>query len=102
MALQPHVAKVFEDLSRRYRHAVPSQYRTITFSELIGCSTDQLCQYIERKFSNEDINWDNYGEYWTIIHVTPISAFDVADIGQRKACFHHTNLCIYIKDLPDI
>ena len=40
--------------------------------EILGCSFEEFKLYIESKF-DENMNWDNYGSYWHIDHIKPIS-----------------------------
>ena len=42
--------------------------------ELLGYSSIQLKEYIERLFT-EGMSWENYGE-WHIDHIKPVSKFD--------------------------
>ena len=59
---------------------------------LIGCSFDELKNYLESKFQSGMI-WDNYGYYgWHVDHKKPCSSFDLSKSEQQKECFHYTNL----------
>lgn len=40
--------------------------------EILGCSFDEFKIFIENKF-DEKMNWENYGEYWQLDHIKPIS-----------------------------
>lgn len=40
--------------------------------EILGCSYEEFKIYIENKF-DENMNWDNHGEYWEMDHITPLS-----------------------------
>lgn len=57
--------------------------------ELLGCSFEQLAQWLESKFQ-PGMSWENYGD-WEIDHVIPCAAFDLTDRQQRLKCFHYTN-----------
>ena len=62
------------------------------FKELIGCSSNQLKNYIESLFL-EGMDWDNHGRFgWHIDHIKPCILFDLTDPVQQKECFHYTNL----------
>lgn len=63
----------------------------IKFSDLVGCTKEHLISHIESKFTPK-MSWDNYGTYWHIDHIIPISSFDLSDQDQRKAANHWTNL----------
>lgn len=42
--------------------------------ESLGYSSLQLRNHLESKF-DENMNWDNYGTYWHVDHIIPISIF---------------------------
>lgn len=49
--------------------------------EYLGCTIQEYKQYLESKFTSE-MNWDNYGSYWEIDHIYPLS---------KGGSFHYTN-----------
>jgi hypothetical protein len=56
--------------------------------DIVGCSPEELRNYIELKFVNE-MSWENYGD-WHIDHITPISfANNEGDVYKLS---HYTNL----------
>lgn len=63
----------------------------------IGCTRDELRQYIEMQFK-PGMNWDNYGRQrgrrraWHIDHIIPIASFDLSQEEERHKAFHYTNL----------
>jgi hypothetical protein len=58
--------------------------------EYVGCSKEQLINYLELKFT-DGMSWDNYGK-WHIDHIRPCASFDLTDPGRQRECFHYTNL----------
>lgn len=62
-----------------------------TTSAYVGCTTDFLILWLEWQF-NEYMSWDNYGTYWNIDHVIPISAFDLSNPKEYEICLHWRNL----------
>lgn len=59
---------------------------------LIGCSIDDLRDYLESKFS-EGMSWDNYGFYgWHVDHIKPCALFDLTQPQEQRQCFHYSNL----------
>ena len=56
---------------------------------MLGCSPEQFKQYIENQFDDK-MFWDNYGSYWVIDHIIPVSsAINEATLIQLN---HYTNL----------
>jgi 5-methylcytosine-specific restriction endonuclease McrA len=49
--------------------------------EELGCSIQDYFVYLESMF-DENMNWDNYGTYWEIDHIYPLS---------KGGSFHYTN-----------
>jgi len=59
---------------------------------LIGCSIEELRQYLESLFQ-PGMSWENYGFYgWHIDHIIPCAAFDLRCPLQQKICFWYKNL----------
>lgn len=57
--------------------------------EIIGINFNEFKKYIENQFTSE-MNWGNYGAYWEIDHIYPISlAKNEEDIIRLN---HYTNL----------
>lgn len=51
------------------------------FIEHLGCSWEEFFLYLEKQFT-ETMNWDNYGTYWEIDHIFPLS---------KGGSFHYSN-----------
>lgn len=63
-----------------------------SFNVLLGCSSQQLREHLERQFL-PGMTWDNYGKHgWHVDHVRPCASFDLTDPEQQHQCFHYTNL----------
>lgn len=58
--------------------------------EYVGCSIEELRQYIERQFV-KGMSWDNYGE-WEIDHIYPISRFDFTIEENIYKAMNYKNL----------
>jgi len=52
-----------------------------TSIEELGCSIQEYILYLERQF-DENMTWENYGTYWEIDHIHPLS---------KGGSFHYTN-----------
>jgi hypothetical protein len=57
----------------------------------VGCSREFFLNYISSKFT-EGMTWDNYGVYWQIDHIHPLSRFDLTDITQLSTVCHYSNI----------
>lgn len=64
---------------------------SMSFSRTIGCTTKQLASYLEAQFTKR-MTWDNYGTYWHVDHILPVSSFNHLDPNQVRLCWHWTNL----------
>tara|TARA_B110000046_G_C12965468_1_gene386479 strand:+ start:695 stop:1264 length:570 start_codon:yes stop_codon:yes gene_type:complete len=49
--------------------------------DMLGCSIKEYLIYLEERF-DLNMNWDNYGTYWEIDHIYPLS---------KGGSFHFTN-----------
>ena len=59
---------------------------------LLGCTMAEFVQHIESLWS-DGMTWANWTrDGWHIDHITPLSAFDLADADQIRAACHYTNL----------
>lgn len=60
--------------------------------DLIGCTIEELKQYIAKQFT-QGMDWSNWSyRGWHIDHIKPLSAFDLDDPKEIKKAFHYTNL----------
>jgi hypothetical protein len=66
--------------------------KTVSASELVGCTVEQLRSHIEHQFI-DGMSWLNHGiDGWHVDHIKPCASFDLSDINQQRECFHYTNL----------
>lgn len=65
-------------------------YKTKSASSVLGCSVDELKQYLESKFIS-GMSWNNHGK-WHIDHIIPLSKFDLSKDGDFSKACHYTNL----------
>lgn len=63
------------------------------WESLVGFNVDQLKSHIENLFKPE-MTWENYGSYWHIDHIIPVSffKFDTPDDIEFKLCWALENL----------
>jgi hypothetical protein len=54
------------------RRCLKGQKTSRRWEALVGFTLDELRQHLESKFT-EGMSWDNYGPFWAIDHIKPIS-----------------------------
>lgn len=78
---------VESNMRSRLWHALHGRAKPASTMELVGCSAEKLCAWLEMHFA-EGMTWENRSE-WHIDHIRPIASFeDPAD----PACWHWSNL----------
>ena len=61
-----------------------------TTLNLVGCTVEFCKGYLEAKF-DENMTWDNYGE-WHIDHIVPCNYFELSHPVNQLRCFNYRNL----------
>lgn len=72
-------------------HDVLQRYKSTSFSSLLGCTHNHLKIWLQSQFVN-GMDFENYGSYWHIDHIIPVSVFDINDKIQQLLCFNWSNL----------
>lgn len=62
-----------------------------SIQNILGCNYDFLIKWLECNFK-PDMTWENYGTYWDIDHVIPLSLFDFSQEINIKICYNWINL----------
>jgi hypothetical protein len=77
-------------VSSRIRHGIRNGKGSIRY---LPYSVEELVSHMERQFS-KGMSWDNYGSFWHIDHITPVSAFKIKERGcpEFNACWALSNL----------
>ena len=85
--------KITHRLRCRFYAIMKGVVRTPTknFASLCGCTREYLKIHLELRFT-KNMTWENYGNYWHIDHIIPVSKFDHFDKRQVRQCWHFTNL----------
>jgi len=87
--IQYRLRKLIRD---RIKNVVGHNYRSVETLSLLGCSVEELRQYLEQKFK-KGMTWKNYGiKGWHIDHIIPCNSFDLTKIEEQRKCFHYSNL----------
>lgn len=63
------------------------------WEDLVGYSIQELKEYLELQF-DENMNWENMGDYWEIDHIVPLNLFhyNTEQDEQFKICWSLANL----------
>ncbi len=64
--------------------------KTQSVIKYIGCTLQEYNDHISTQFKPE-MTWDNYGVYWEIDHIIPISSFDLSIPEEANKAFHFSN-----------
>lgn len=86
------IHKLTHNVRGRIRHFLKSKsiIKTNKTFNMIGCTPDELKEYIEKQFI-EGMSWENYGYYgWHVDHKIPLD-FGKTEEEIYKLC-HYTNL----------
>jgi hypothetical protein len=75
----------------RFRIACYKNCKSGSAIELLGCSIEEFKTYLEGLFQ-ADMSWDNYGKYWEVDHIIPLSRVDLTNVDVLKLVCHYTNL----------
>ena len=62
-----------------------------SYENILGCNLDFFKKWIEFRF-DENMTWENLGEYWELDHILPISSFDFNKDNDTNICFHWINI----------
>lgn len=64
--------RIIFNLRNRVYKLMLKEYQSQETLELIGCSRDEFMKHIESQFDDK-MNWGNYGTYWELDHIKPLS-----------------------------
>lgn len=81
--------KIAHNMRSRLGYLVKNK-KNSTF-DYIGINTDDFFLWLEYQF-DENMTWDNYGNYWEIDHVKPCSSFDLTNEEEIYKCFNWKNM----------
>lgn len=64
--------KIIFNLRNRVYKLMLKEIQSQKTLELIGCSKEEFMNHLEKQFTSK-MNWDNYGTYWEVDHILPLS-----------------------------
>jgi hypothetical protein len=84
------------NMNYRLKKSLAARLRTVLVKtnstmNYIGCNIQYLREWIEYNFT-KDMNWDNYGSYWSIDHIIPVCKFDLTNEDEKLKCWNWSNL----------
>lgn len=82
--------KILIHLRKRVNDFIKGVTKKQKYLDLLGCSSGEYKLYLEKQF-DKNMNWGNYGTYWEIDHIKPLSLFNMEDWVEVKKAFHFTN-----------
>ena len=59
--------------------------------EYLGCTEQFFKSWLQYQFDDE-MNWNNFGSYWHVDHVLPVSMFNHEDEEAKNICWNWANL----------
>lgn len=75
-------AKLTNSIRNKVANEIVKGIRFMTSTmKYLGCNFNEYSEYLENQFDG-NMNWGNYGEYWEIDHIQPLS---------KGGSFHYTN-----------
>ena len=77
-------------LRSRINQALKGNMKEESSLNLLGCTIEEYKEYLSHQF-DENMSWDNYGDYWEIDHIKPCDSFDLSNLEEQKKCFIFTN-----------
>jgi hypothetical protein len=84
------------NMNYRLKKSLAARLRTVLIKNdstmnYIGCNIVYLREWFEYNFTKE-MNWNNYGSYWSIDHIIPVCKFDLTIEDEKLKCWNWTNL----------
>jgi hypothetical protein len=77
-----------KSLAARLRNVLKKDNTTMNY---IGCNIKYLREWFEFNFTSE-MNWDNYGSFWSIDHIIPVYKFDLTIEDEKLKCWNWSNM----------
>jgi hypothetical protein len=84
------------NINYRLKKSLAARLRTVLIKNdntmnYIGCNIQYLREWFEYNFEPE-MNWENYGSYWSIDHIIPVNKFDLTNEDEKLKCWNWSNL----------
>jgi hypothetical protein len=85
--------KVSAYISSRIRNTIKKGKDGYHWEDLVGYTREDIMEHLEKQF-DENMSWNNYGSYWHIDHIIPVSYFNYTSYEDKefKECWALSNL----------
>ena len=64
--------RIIFNLRNRVYKLMLKEHQSQKTLELVGCSKEEFMNHLEKQFTDK-MNWGNYGDYWEVDHILPLS-----------------------------
>jgi hypothetical protein len=82
------INRAYINLRSRIREVFKGKRSAVS---VFGCSKEEFELHMQSQFT-EGMHWNNYGAFWHIDHIIPISHFDPYNEHHKRIANHWTNL----------
>jgi hypothetical protein len=82
------INRVISNVRKRLRDVMKGKRAALN---VVGCTRKQLQEHLQSQFTKQ-MHWNNYGTYWHVDHIVPVSHFDLTNPEHVKLVHHYTNL----------
>ena len=84
------------NMNYRLKKSLAARLRTVLVKNdstmnYIGSNIQYLREWFEYNFTRE-MNWENYGSYWSIDHIIPVCKFNLIVEDEKRLCWNWSNL----------
>ena len=80
--------RIKKSLAARLRNVLNKNDTTMNY---IGCNIQYFREWLEYNFT-EEMNWENYGSYWSIDHIIPVCKFNLSLEDEKFKCWNWSNM----------
>jgi hypothetical protein len=80
--------RIKKSLAARLRNVMNKNDTTMNY---IGCNIQYFREWLEFNFTS-DMNWDNYGSFWSIDHIIPVCKFNLTNETEKYQCWNWSNM----------
>lgn len=82
------INRILSNVRKRLRDVMRGKRSALN---VVGCTRKQLQEHLQSQFTKQ-MHWNNYGTYWHVDHIVPVSHFDLTNSEHVKLVHHYTNL----------